>query len=608
MTPHVLASRFSRSVSASAALVLLLGIAFASYAWSEGQEDRADDVRHRSLLLADELHQTGEELTRMVRGYVATGDPVFRRHIQDILDIRAGRKPRPQGYPRPEWELLAPGGSPPLPDMPQTIPLTELMRRAGFTPEEFRKLAEARANAEVQAARELEAMKLIESGGPEAEAARARAQGMLYDATYHQAQAAAMKPLHDFIEMVDRRTLAAVQAAEYRDRALQGVFVAIGLGLLFSLWRTYAILGEILGGRLDEVHAQLGKVASGDLSAAITPSQGRENSVMGWLAATQARLIDGDRERLRAEMALRGSEENYRLVADNADDWVYWVAPDGKLRFSSPSCERVSGYSVAELTDRPNLISEIVHPEDQADFLRHSEKVPDRHESDSLEFRIITKTGGVRWISHSCGPIHTREGLYAGRLGTNRDVTARRQAEEDVRESESHYRSLFDNMLNGYAHIRLIFDGDRPVDFVYLGVNPAFEALTGLTAVVGKRVTEVIPGIRETDPGLFETYGRVARTGVPERSETWVEALKEWYSLSVYRPAPDRVVVVFDIITRRKRSEARTAEQVDELRRWHAATVGRELRVLDLKKEINDLLTQYGQPPRYPSVWPDGGR
>jgi PAS domain S-box-containing protein len=608
MSPPVLDTRFSRSVSVSAALVVLLGIAFALYVRSETLEDRAVELRERSLQLADELRHSGDDLTRMVRGYVATGDPVFRLHIQDILDIRVGRKPRPEGYPRPEWELPAAGGSAPLPDRPPLIPLAESMRRAGFTPEELRKLAEAMANAESQTARELDAMRLIDAPGAEPAATRARAEGMLYDPARHEMQAAAFKPLREFLALVDRRTLAAVQLAESRDRVLQGGFVAIGLALLFSLWRTYAILSAILGGRLDEVHAQIGKVGAGDLSAAITPKPGQKNSVMGWLAATQNRLIDSDRERVRAEMAQRESEEHYRLVADNADDWVYWIGPDGNLRFSSPSCERVSGYSVAELTDAPHLISEMVHPEDIAAFLRHSEKPPARHGAESLEFRIMAKTGDVRWLSHSCDPIHTREGLYAGRLATNRDITARRQAEENLRNSESHYRSLFDNMLNGYAHIRLIFDGDRPVDFVCLGVNPAFEALTGLAAVVGKRVTEVIPGIGETDLELIETCGRVARTGVPERSETWVEALKEWFSLSVYSSGPDHVVAVFDIITARKRAQARMAEQVEELRRWHAATTGREGRVLELKKEVNDLLTQFGQPPRYPSVWPDGGR
>ena len=71
----------------------------------------------------------------------------------------------------------------------------------------------------------------------------------------------------------------------------------------------------------------------------------------------------------------------------------------------------------------------------------------------------------------------------------------------------------------------VIFENGKPQDFIYLSVNHAFETLTGLTNVVGKSVTEVIPGIRETDQELFEIYGRVALTGKPERFETFIEAL-----------------------------------------------------------------------------------
>jgi len=77
------------------------------------------------------------------------------------------------------------------------------------------------------------------------------------------------------------------------------------------------------------------------------------------------------------------------------------------------------------------------------------------------------------------------------------------------------HRSLFESMLNGVAYCRLEFDGDRPVDFVYLAVNPAFETLTGLRNVTGRRVTDVIPGIERLDPELFDASARVSRGGVP---------------------------------------------------------------------------------------------
>ena len=103
---------------------------------------------------------------------------------------------------------------------------------------------------------------------------------------------------------------------------------------------------------------------------------------------------------------------------------------------------------------------------------------------------------------------------------------------------------------------------DTPQDFIYLHVNAAFETLTGLKNVVGKKVSEVIPGIQESDPGLIEIYGRVALTGKPERFETYVQALQMWFSISVYSPEKEFFVAVFDVITERKRVEAELIERV----------------------------------------------
>jgi len=90
-------------------------------------------------------------------------------------------------------------------------------------------------------------------------------------------------------------------------------------------------------------------------------------------------------------------------------------------------------------------------------------------------------------------------------------------------------------------------------DFIYLAVNDAFTILTGLKNVVGKRVSEVIPEILETDPELFEIYGRVALSGKPERFEMYVAALRMWFWISVYSPKKNIFVAVFDVITERKK-------------------------------------------------------
>ena len=95
---------------------------------------------------------------------------------------------------------------------------------------------------------------------------------------------------------------------------------------------------------------------------------------------------------------------------------------------------------------------------------------------------------------------------------------ARTLAEDTLRESEARYRSLFEHMLNGFAYCQMLFDErGRPEDFVYLAVNDAFAKMTGVEHTIGKRVTEVIPRIKELTPELFEIYGRVAATGHPRK-------------------------------------------------------------------------------------------
>ena len=95
--------------------------------------------------------------------------------------------------------------------------------------------------------------------------------------------------------------------------------------------------------------------------------------------------------------------------------------------------------------------------------------------------------------------------------------------------------------------------------------------------LLGKRVTEVIPGIREADPELFELYGRVALSGKSERSEIYVEALKMWFSISVYSPQKEHFMAVFDVITERKKAEevqSRLAAIVDSA---EDAIIGKDL-------------------------------
>lgn len=276
-----------------------LAITFTLYIRSEKVTNHAHEHRYRSVLLADELRQSSDDLTRMVRTYVVTGDPAYRQRFQDILDIRDGKKARPEDYWRPYWDLVLRDGTAPR-GSHQATPLIEMMRHAGFSEEELRVLEQAQQNSDALTILELEAMRLVESAGPEAEANRDQARRMMFDEEYYQAKAAVMAPIDDFFVLVDKRTLAAVHAAANSASIFRWLSAAFGLGLVFVLWRGYVVLSGTLGGGLDEVHARIAMIGSGNFSVTIKAKPGSESSVLGWLSETQAKLKGLDRERREA--------------------------------------------------------------------------------------------------------------------------------------------------------------------------------------------------------------------------------------------------------------------------------------------------------------------
>jgi len=147
------------------------------------------------------------------------------------------------------------------------------------------------------------------------------------------------------------------------------------------------------------------------------------------------------------------------------------------------------------------------------------------------------------------------------------DVGERAVPEQALREADLKYRFLFDHMMNGFAYHKVLFDDQgKPVDYIYLEVNNAFEKMTGLKKedVVGKRVTELIPGVEHEQANWIEKYGSVVLTGKPISFENYSEGLRRWYSVSAYSPGTPYFATVFEDITERKQAEERERKEHEE--------------------------------------------
>jgi PAS domain S-box-containing protein len=343
-----------------------------------------------------------------------------------------------------------------------------------------------------------------------------------------------------------------------------------GAEALFG-YTTDEIIGRNIGAlappdRFDEVTRSLAKVQAGGISRYQTvrlAKDGRRIDVIG--TGTPIRNSRGEivgvaviardiGARLRAEQRLRESEEQFRSAFENAPFGMCLGGLDGRFLQANATMCRMLGYSEAELLAAS--WHAITHPDD----LAASKEAVQRMEGDSpacveMERRYLHRSGKTVWARTAMSQVMDMDGAPAYRVVHVEDITERKRAEEALHQSEKLYRDLFENLLNGFAYCRMLFEDGKPQDFIYLAVNDAFTSQTGLKDVVGKKVSEVIPGIREADPRLFEIYGRVAMTGQLESFEIFVEALQMWYWISVYSPAPEHFVAVFDVITERKQAE-----------------------------------------------------
>ena len=156
------------------------------------------------------------------------------------------------------------------------------------------------------------------------------------------------------------------------------------------------------------------------------------------------------------EQRLRHSEVQARTIADFTFDWEEWRAPDGNYLYVSPSCLRITGYPRETFLQDSELTLTITHPDDLATMTRHLQHEQADKEAHQIDYRIITKAGDIRWISHCCQPVFSDQGEWLGRRGSNRDISDRKVAEQQLLES----RNMLQLVVDGIREPLLLMQTD----------------------------------------------------------------------------------------------------------------------------------------------------
>ena len=181
--------------------------------------------------------------------------------------------------------------------------------------------------------------------------------------------------------------------------------------------------------------------------------------------------------------------------------------------------------------------------------------------ANGVRFEVQPTPGGPvreRFLDFVYQPIRDASGVITGIFVEGADVTERTLAAAALRDSETRYKALLNTTDIGFCIIQMKFDeADRPVDYRIVEGNAAYERMTGLHGSTGKWVSDIAPGLEQH---WFDLYGRVARTGEKIRFEQPAAIFGRWYDVQAFRigdPDQNRVAILFNDITARRRSEAR---------------------------------------------------
>ncbi|HFU74395.1 MAG TPA: PAS domain S-box protein, partial [Helicobacteraceae bacterium] len=309
--------------------------------------------KNKSFLLADELRQSSDDLTRLVRTYVITTEPRFKAQYYQILAIRNGLYPRPKNYNHIYWDFLSVEGSSDV-NHPQekAIALQELMVQAGFTKEELSLLTKSQHQSDELVRLEEKAMNAVNGMFEDdqgyytiiKEPDLVLARELLHSNTYHEAKVKIMKPLDEFFKLLESRTDGIIHDAKEYVKQVEELLNLMVFVMIIVLTTSTGIMFHRILYPLISLKKSMLLLAKNDTSATI-PEKSYNDEIGGMIEAIK--VFKDNTERLII------SEQKVKLLFDSVGEGFVGLNIRGNITFVNPVASQLLGYESQELWGKP---------------------------------------------------------------------------------------------------------------------------------------------------------------------------------------------------------------------------------------------------------------
>lgn len=268
-------------------------------------------------------------------------------------------------------------------------------------------------------------------------------------------------------------------------------------------------------------------------------------------------LRDRTREHL-AGRAMEEAKERYRLASKATNDAIWdWDLVANHVLWND-ALEHAYGHALATIETNGDWWMAQIHPDDRQRIDTSIHAVIDGEGTAwTDEYRFRRQDGTYAEVLDRGHVIRNVQGRAVRMIGAMLDLTQSRSAATALRKSEERFRTIVETIETAFAIVEVKFDeADRPVDYRFIEVNPAFEREAGVN-LRGKWVTEYAPDLEQF---WFDTYGGVAKTREPATFESYAEAFERWFdvrAVPVGDPAERQIGVFFNDVTARRNAQER---------------------------------------------------